>query len=93
MSDKRLTIGELKQQIRKIQDYYKFSDNTEIIVRVNEGREYIDIDGEIIKVIKINDIIKISHVYKIEVHGKDVLWINDNNIIIGLDDINKFEIW
>ena len=44
-------------------------------------------------VIKINDIIKISHVYKIEVHGKDVLWINDNNIIIGLDDINKFEIW
>lgn len=50
MSDKRLTIGELKQQIRKIQDYYKFSDNTEIIVRVNEGREYIDIDGEIIKV-------------------------------------------
>ena len=44
-------------------------------------------------IIKINDIIKISHVYKIEVHGKDVLWINDNNIIIGLDDINKFEIW
>ena len=44
-------------------------------------------------VIKINDIIKISHVYKIEVHGKDVLWINDNNIIIGLNDINKFEIW
>ena len=44
-------------------------------------------------VIKINDIIKISHVYKIEVHGKDVLWINDNNIIIGLDDIDKFEIW
>ena len=41
----------------------------------------------------INDIIKISHVYKIEVHGKDVLWINDNNIIIGLNDINKFEIW
>ena len=31
--------------------------------------------------LKINDIIKISHVYKIEVHGKDVLWINDNNII------------
>ena len=47
------------------------------------------IDG----IIKINDIIKISHVYKIEVHGKDVLWINDNNIIIGLNDINKFEIW
>lgn len=44
-------------------------------------------------IIKINDIIKISHVYKIEVHGKDVLWINDNNIIIGLDDINKFKIW
>ena len=44
-------------------------------------------------IIKINDIIKISHVYKIEVHGEDVLWINDNNIIIGLNDINKFEIW
>lgn len=44
-------------------------------------------------IIKINDIIKISHVYKIEVHGGDVLWINDNNIIIGLDDIDKFEIW
>lgn len=44
-------------------------------------------------IIKINDIVKISHVYKIELHGKDVLWINDNDIIIGLDDIDKFEIW
>ena len=50
MSEKRLTLGELKHQIREIQDYYKLSDNTEIIVRVNEDREYIDIDGEIIKV-------------------------------------------
>ena len=48
--EKRLTLGELKHQIREIQDYYKLSDNTEIIVRVNEDREYIDIDGEIIKV-------------------------------------------
>lgn len=44
-------------------------------------------------IIKINDIVKISHVYKIELHGKDVLWINDNDIIIGLNDIDKFEIW
>ena len=50
MSEKRLTLGELKHQIQEIQDYYKLSDNTEIIVRVNEAREYIDIDGEIIKV-------------------------------------------
>lgn len=50
MSGKRLTLGELKHQIRKIQVYYQLSDTTEIIVRVNEGREYIDIDGEIIKV-------------------------------------------
>lgn len=44
-------------------------------------------------IIKINDIVKISHVYKIELHGEDMLWINDNNIIISLNDINKFEIW
>lgn len=44
-------------------------------------------------IIKINDIIKISHVYKIELHGEDMLWINDNNIIIGLNDIDKLEIW
>ena len=50
MSGKRLTLGELKHQIREIQGYYKLSDSTEIIVRVNEGREYIDIDGDIIKV-------------------------------------------
>lgn len=50
MSEKRLTLGELKHQIRKIQCYYNLSDTTKIIVRVNEGREYIDIDGEIIKV-------------------------------------------
>ena len=57
-----------------------------------DKKEYIGFkftDG----IIKINDIIKISHVYKIEVHGEDVLWINDNDIIIGLNDINKFEIW
>lgn len=33
MSEKRLTLGELKHQIREIQDYYKLSDNAEIIVR------------------------------------------------------------
>ena len=43
-------------------------------------------------VIRINDIITIRHIYKIQLHG-NMLWINDNNIIIGLDDINKFEIW
>lgn len=47
---KRLTLGELKKKIREIQEYYQFSDETPIEVRVNEGREYIDIDGEIIKV-------------------------------------------
>lgn len=51
MTEKRLTLGELKYKIQQIQDYYQISDNTEIIVRVNEDREYIDIDGEIIKVI------------------------------------------
>ena len=50
MSEKRLTLGELKHQIQEIQDYYQISDDTEIIVRANEGREYIDIGGEIIKV-------------------------------------------
>ena len=50
MSEKRLTLGELKHQIREIQGYYRLSDDVEVFVRVNEGREYIDIDGEIIKV-------------------------------------------
>ena len=50
MNEKRLTLGELKHQIREIQGYYRLSDDVEVIVRVNEGREYIDIDGEIIKV-------------------------------------------
>ena len=49
MTEKRLTLGELKHQIREIQEYYRLSDDVEVIVRVNEGREYIDIDGEIIK--------------------------------------------
>ena len=48
--NKRLTLGALKHQIREIQGYYRLSDDTPVIVRVNEGREYIDIDGEIIKV-------------------------------------------
>ena len=48
--NKRLTLGELKHQIREIQGYYRLPDDTPVIVRVNEGREYIDIDGEIIKV-------------------------------------------
>ena len=50
MTEKRLTLGELKHQIQEIQGYYRLSDDVEVIVRVNEGREYIDIDGEIIKV-------------------------------------------
>ena len=50
MTEKRLTLGELKHQIQEIQRYYRLSDDVEVIVRVNEGREYIDIDGEIIKV-------------------------------------------
>ena len=50
MTEKRLTLGELKHRIREIQGYYRLSDDVEVIVRVNEGREYIDIDGEIIKV-------------------------------------------
>lgn len=41
--------------------------------------------------VKINDIITIRHIYKIQLHG-NMLWINDNDIIIDLDDINKFEI-
>ena len=48
--NKRLTLGELKQEIKKIQAYYGLTDTTPVIVRVNEGREYIDIYGEIIKV-------------------------------------------
>ena len=47
---KRLTLGELKQKIKTIQEYYRLSDDIPVIVRVNEGREYIDINGEIIKV-------------------------------------------
>lgn len=50
MTEKRLTLGELKKQIKAIQEYFQYSDDTPVIVRVNEGREYIDIDGEIIKV-------------------------------------------
>lgn len=41
--------------------------------------------------IRINDIFKISHVYKIQLHA-DMLWINDDDIIIALKDISKFEI-
>ena len=50
MSEKRLTLGELKHQIQEIQDYYKLSDNTEISDRVKEEREYSENDGEMIKV-------------------------------------------
>ena len=42
-------------------------------------------------IIRINDIITIRHIYKIQLHG-NMLWINDNNIIIGVDEINNFEI-
>lgn len=41
--------------------------------------------------IRINNIFKISHVYKIQLH-ENMLWINDNDIIIDLKDIEKFEI-
>ena len=42
-------------------------------------------------IIRINDIMTIRHIYKIQLHG-NMLWINDNNIIIGVDEINNFEI-
>lgn len=48
MTEKRLTLGELKYQIQKIQEYYRLSDDEEVIIRINEGREYINICGEII---------------------------------------------
>lgn len=60
----------------------------EYLVGYNKRKGLKFADG----VIKINDIVKISHVYKIELHGEDVLWINDDNIIISLNDVDKFEI-
>lgn len=61
----------------------------EYLVRYDKRKGLKFADG----IIKINDIVKISHVYKVELHGEDMLWINDNNIIIGLNYIDKFEIW
>ena len=61
--------------------------------RIGTKKIYDEIDG--IKIadgyIRINNIFKISHVYKIQLHG-NMLWINDNDIIIALKDINQFEI-
>lgn len=42
-------------------------------------------------VIRINEIFTIRHIYKIQRHG-NMLWINDNNIIIGLEKIDDFQI-
>ncbi|WP_458406004.1 hypothetical protein [Methanobrevibacter sp.] len=53
--NKRLTLKELKQKILCLKEYYQLSDNAEIRLRINEGREYIVIDDngfeEIIKVL------------------------------------------
>lgn len=61
--------------------------------RIGVKNIYDEIDG--IKFadgfIRINDVFKISHVYKIQLHG-NMLWINDDDIIIALKDINKFKI-
>lgn len=54
MTEKRLTLNELCRKLESLKGYCNF--DSEVIVRINEGREYIVVDDngleEIIKVIE-----------------------------------------
>lgn len=56
MTEKRLTIKELKQKIRCREVEYCLDDNAKVGVRVNEGREYLVLNyGDLEEIIIINE--------------------------------------
>ncbi len=51
----RIKLKELEKQIEKLKQYYNYSDNSEIILRINEDREYLIIsDNGLEVIIKVN---------------------------------------
>ena len=55
MTGKRLTLKELKHKIICLKEYYQLSDDAEIRLIVNEGREYIHIVDNITEVIVVKE--------------------------------------
>ena len=54
MTEKRLTLGELQRKLDSLRGYC--SSDSEIIVIINEDREYLHInDGGLIEVIKVKE--------------------------------------
>lgn len=76
--NKRLTLKELKHKILCLKEYYQLSDNAEILLRINEGKEYIVIDDNGFEEI-INVVMRDKRYFKRE--WDEEYYIFDSNII------------
>lgn len=76
--NKRLTLKELKQKVVCLKEYYQLSDNAEILLRINEGKEYIVIDDNGFEEI-INVLMRDKRYFKRE--WDERYYIFDSNII------------